>query len=796
MASETVHTYCPMCVAQCGVVAVVEDGRLTKIKPDSEHPNGGICIKGSAAPQIVYSPDRLRHPMKRTRPKGDADPGWVEISWEEALDTVASRLAAIKAQSGPEAVVFACVTPSGGASADFFPWLTRLGHAFGTPNRMSAIHVCTWNVSAGARHSYGTPTPSADYENTRCILLWGANPRATYPTAAQRISRARARGAKLIVVDPRRHNLARSADCWLRVRPGSDAALALALIHVLIEEKLFDEAFVRDWTTGPFLVRDDTQRLLTARDLAASGAAEGFVVWDSSRGAIAFYHPDQGYAENGVQPSLSGSYSCQLASGPSVTCKPAFALLAERAAQYAPERSESITWVGANDVRRAARLFATELPSCYFSWTGLEMHSNAMQINRAVCCFYALTGQFDQRGGNVLIATPPIGPVEGIQLLPREKAAIRLGLKDHPLGPPDFPGHVQASAVYEAILNQRPYQVRAMVCFGSDPLLNQCDGQRGKEALAALEFYVHMDMFANPSAAFADLLLPAATGWEYEALKIGFSGAGAKGASAEAACWTQMRKAVVPPAAGARSDLSVIFDLACRLGLREHFFGGDIERAWRHQLEPSGLTLEELRARPRGAMAAVTTQHRKYASINPQTARPRGFATPSRKLELYSTRFAAAGYDPLPCHEEPAESPLHSTDGALPLILTSFRTVQFVNEQHRNIPRLRNEVREPVIEIHPDTAAGLGVGDGEWVTVETAAAKIKLRAKFNDSLHPKVVSAHYGWWQACTELCLPAYDPLSPEGANGNLLIPNRHIDPISASVPHRSSMCRISRAV
>jgi Molybdopterin oxidoreductase Fe4S4 domain len=83
MASEVVHTYCPMCVAQCGVIAIVEDGRLTKIKPDPEHPNGGICIKGSAAPEVVYSPDRLRQPMKRTRPKGDPDPGWVQISWEE-----------------------------------------------------------------------------------------------------------------------------------------------------------------------------------------------------------------------------------------------------------------------------------------------------------------------------------------------------------------------------------------------------------------------------------------------------------------------------------------------------------------------------------------------------------------------------------------------------------------------------------------------------------------------------------------------------------------------------------------
>jgi anaerobic selenocysteine-containing dehydrogenase len=796
MATESIRTYCPMCVAQCGVVAIVEDGRFTKVRPDSEHPNGGICIKGSAAPEIVYSPDRLRHPMKRTRPKGDADPGWVEISWDEALETIASRLSSIKAQSGPEAVVLACGTPSGGGAADFGPWLTRFGNAFGTPNRLSSIHICTWNVSAGAKHSYGTPTPPPDYENARCILLWGANPRATFPTAAQRISRARARGAKLIVIDPRQNNLARSADCWLRVRPGSDAALALAMIHVLIEERLFDESFVREWTTGTFLVRDDTQRLLTAQDLAASGSAQSFVVWDSSRGAPVSYHPDQGYAEIGVQAAHGGTFSCHLASGATVTCQPALALLAERAAQYAPESSEDVTWVPADAVRSAARLFATERPSCYFSWTGIEMHSNAMQINRAVCCLYALTGQYDERGGNVLSATTPIRPVEGPQLLPKEKAAVRLGIKDHPLGPPGDPGHVQAATVYDAILTGQPYKVRAMVCFGSDPLLNHSDARRGEEALSALEFYVHMDFFANPSACFADLLLPSSTGWESEALKTGFSGSGAKGASDKASRWSQMRKAVLSPPPGTRSDLAVIFDLACRLGLGEHFFGGDIETAWRYQLEPSGLTLEQLRAQPLGAEAAVTTRYRKYASIDPQTVRPRGFATPSRKLELYSTRFAGAGYDPLPCHEEPAETPLGPTDGAFPLVMTSFRTIQFVNEQHRNIPRLRNDVREPVVEMHSDTAASLGIGDGDWVTVETAAAKVRLKATYNDSLHPKVVSAHYGWWQACKELALPGYDPLSAKGANVNLIIACKHIGPISASVPHRSRMCRVSKEI
>jgi len=209
MPIEQIHTYCPMGIAQCGVVATVEDGRFTKVTPDPEHPNGGICVKGSAAPEIVYSPDRLRHPMKRTRPKGDPDPGWVEISWDETLDTIANQLLEIRERYGAEAVVFGCSTPAGSAASDYHEWLTRLANAFGSPNWLSSIHICTWNVLFGLKYTFGTPTPPPDYENTRCILLWGANPRATFTTAAQRISKATARGAKLIVIDPREHELAR-----------------------------------------------------------------------------------------------------------------------------------------------------------------------------------------------------------------------------------------------------------------------------------------------------------------------------------------------------------------------------------------------------------------------------------------------------------------------------------------------------------------------------------------------------------------------------------------------------------
>ena len=201
-----------MCVSRCGVLATVEDGRLTKVTADPEHPNGCICVKGTAAPEIVYSPDRLQYPMRRTRPKGERDPGWVRISWDEAMALTASRLGEIKARYGPEAVVFGCATTAGTSAADFFPWVQRLANAFGSPNLLYANHLCGWHRSGSAQYTYGMSMPQPDYEQARCILLWGYNPQASQPADAMRISRAKARGAKLIVIDPRKAGVVDKAD--------------------------------------------------------------------------------------------------------------------------------------------------------------------------------------------------------------------------------------------------------------------------------------------------------------------------------------------------------------------------------------------------------------------------------------------------------------------------------------------------------------------------------------------------------------------------------------------------------
>jgi anaerobic selenocysteine-containing dehydrogenase len=331
-----------------------------------------------------------------------------------------------------------------------------------------------------------------------------------------------------------------------------------------------------------------------------------------------------------------------------------------------------------------------------------------------------------------------------------------------------------------------------MVLFGSGPLLGHGDALRGKAALEALDFYVHVDMFANPSATFADLLLPACTAWECEMPKASFVG------TEQTAVWSQFRHAVLQPLSESRPDLEIIFDLAQRLQLGEHFFDGDLEATWNYQLAPSRLTVNQLRAYPVGIKFATQTHFRKYAEIEAESGRPRGFNTPSRKLELYAPRFAAAGYDPLPVAQAAVDNPeseTHQTDQDYPLTLTSFRLLQFVDQQHRHLARLRRQVREPFMELHPDTAAALHIADGEWAILETVMGAIRLQAKYNASLHPRVIATPYGWWQGCQALGLAGYDPFRSHGANINLLIPNHTADPLSASVPHRSQMCRMRKA-
>jgi anaerobic selenocysteine-containing dehydrogenase len=787
-----IATFCPLCVSRCGARATVTDGTFT-LEPDPSHPTGqALCVKGRAAPEITAHPDRLRYPVRRTAPKGAADPGWQRISWDEALDTVADRLQGLAREHGPESVVFSSVSPSTSAIVDAVDWIQRLQRAFGSPNLAVSMELCGWGRYLASLYTYGASVPGQylpDLDRAGCILFWGYNPSVSRLSHATAATAAVRRGARLIVVDPRRTGLAAKADPWLRVRPGTDAALALAIMDVMIARGWYDEPFVRRWTNAPLLVRSDTGRLLRADELATGGGPSGHVAWDEVARQPVVVDPAARGAdvEDHDRLALAGTVEVPTVDGP-VVCRPAFDLLVAQCRATPPTLAEEITGVPAAEIERTAELLWGSRPVAFYTWSGLEQHSGTTQITRAINVLYALTGCLDAPGGNVLFTPVPTNPIAGMELLDPAQRAKAIGIADRPLGPARFE-FVTGEDLYTAALEGRPYRARGLVSFGANLVMAHGDSARGRDALQALDFHVHLDLFMSPTAEQADLVLPVTGAFEAEGLKVGFE------ISQEAQSLVQLRTPLVPPVGEARSDLQVIFDLATRLGLGERFFGGDLDAGWRHQLEPSGVSLEQLRGTPSGVRLPLRTRHRKYAAVGDDGV-PAGFATPTGRIELYAETFLDVGQPPLPTFTEPATSPRSRPDLAeeFPLVLTCAKSLHFCETQHRQIASLRRRAPDPPVELHPDTAAARGITKGDWVEIRTPRGRIRARAALNRTLAPDVVCAQHGWAQPCEQLGSPGHPPFGPDSANLNLVLGQTPSDPVSGSSPLRAQLCEVTR--
>jgi anaerobic selenocysteine-containing dehydrogenase len=528
-ARRRLHTYCALCIARCGAVAVLENGRFTRLEPDPGHPTGqALCAKGRAAPELVHHPERLTRPLRRTRPKGDPDPGWEPIPWDEALDQTAAAMRRVAERHGPQAVAFILSSPSTTAIADSSGFIQRLANSFGTPNAAITLDVCGWGRGFATRYTYGVGTCAAggsgampDIANSGCMILWGYNPSYTRITHATAVIEALKRGMRLIVIDPRHVGLANKADLWLRVRPGTDGALALGIANLMIERGWYDRDFIRDWSNGPLLVRADTGRLLTERDLTAAGDLRRTFAWDNAAARLVAYDTAAGhYGGNSSCLALEGEYRVVTAQG-EVVCHPVFELYTRLCRRYPPDVVEAICWIPRAQIEEAASLIWHSRPVSYYAWSGHEQHANVTQTARAMSLLYALTGSFDQPGGNVLLAVPPAAPITGDDLPSAKAMGPTLGLLERPLGPARW-GYYATSDLYRAIREGKPHPVHAVIGFGANMLLAHADGARGREALEQLEFYTHADLFMNPTAEMADIVLPVASAFEREGLKIGF----------------------------------------------------------------------------------------------------------------------------------------------------------------------------------------------------------------------------------------------------------------------------------
>ena len=381
------------------------------------HPTGqALCAKGRAAPELVYHPDRLLHPLKRTRPKGDPDPGWQRISWDEALDLDRrERCGGSPSEHGPESVVFSRRLPSTSAIVG----LARLDQAPDARLRHArticvSMELCGWGRYLAARYTYGTAGARGAYmpdlEHAGCILFWGYNPSIARIAHATATVAALKRGARLIVVDPRQAGLADKADSGCACGPAPTARSPSAIAGVMIERGWYDRGFRPRLDERPLLVRSDTGRLLTERDLSPAGSGDRYVAWDRVRAcAPVVYDPATGRYEAGRRRAcpLRRVRRSRTRTGTSV-CRPGFELVAELCRRLHPGD-------GRGDLRGRPRRRSSRPPGCSGrrgrspTTPGAASSSTPTPPRslRAIALLYALTGSFDCPGGNVLFPAVP-----------------------------------------------------------------------------------------------------------------------------------------------------------------------------------------------------------------------------------------------------------------------------------------------------------------------------------------------------------------------------------------------------
>jgi anaerobic selenocysteine-containing dehydrogenase len=688
-----VRTVCRSCHGGCGIIAYVKDGKVVKVEGDPSSPisHGSLCAKGIAITQLAYHPDRVRHPMKQSGGR------WRRIGWDEALDTVAENFRKVMAEHGPEAIII-----GQGTGRDFESHFSRFGNLLGTPNMLTAGHMC-YLSRIGATLTTCGRHPAIDYANNpRCIVMWGCNPLWTNPDEYKGVSfwRAYEKGAKLIVIDPRCGYLAKRADLWLQVRPGTDAALALGFFHAIIEEELYDRDFVAEHIHG----------------------------WD---------------------------------------------LFVERVKKdYPLDRVAEITWVKPELIRKAARLYATTKPAGIHWGVPTEQNINCTDFTRTAVGLMAATGNLDAPGGNVFHEPPgtrKISEFSAHPALSEEQRQKRLGGDRYRLAARMT--IITPKCAWDAILTGKPYPVKAGYLVATNPVVSRANAHEVYQALKQLDFLAVSDFFLTPTAELAQIFLPAGTWLEQDHVAENWKFHGYVLARQKVVqigeCW---------------QDHKIFMELGKRMGQK---WWDTLEDSLDWILAPTGLTWEQFK---KVGYLQGKPKYFKY--------REGGFSTPTRKVELYSTVFESWGVDPLPKYTEIPESPVSCPDLAAkyPYILNAgLRTPTFFHTANRQLPWLREIRPDPIVEIHPETAAQHAIDEGDWVQIESARGSAKLRAKLNTGIDPRVIVAEHGWW----------YPELKDDPGHGwdisniNLLTDNSHasMDPVMGATNLRVLLCSIRRA-
>ncbi|MDR0851134.1 MAG: molybdopterin-dependent oxidoreductase, partial [Clostridiales Family XIII bacterium] len=691
-------------------LVTVEDGVAVKIRPDPESPmsKGRLCPKGLAGLELLYHPDRLRYPMRRLGERGSG--GWERITWDEAYDTIAEKLLAVEREYGIESVAVAQ-----GTGRHHLTYVVRFANAIGTPNWFEpGTAQCFFPRVYTGEITFGFP-PVVDYYsdvNPETILVWGANPAVSGADCeSQFLFRdAIRKGSKLIVIDPRRNEIAEKAELFLQIRPGTDDALALGMLNIIIGEGLYDRKFVEEWCYG-------------------------------------------------------------------------FDELRRRAEEYPVTRVAGITGIPEDLILSAARLFAGSSSGSLEWGCAIEHTPNCLQTVRAIACILAVTGNIDKKGGFIegMHILPDIDNLAG--RLGEEQRAKRMGEGTYKLlaGRHRDQAAAHIPTLFNAIDTGKPYPVKALMLCGNNGLSGFADSRSTYETFQKPDFIASIELFMTPTTALADIVLPAASWLEVDAVYSAPS-------IADHVILSQQK--VVEPIGECKQDEVILMELCKRIGKD---YGAD--------------TLTELHE---GQLSFIRKNYPEFADLNMYKLRELGhvsvpveyerykkrgkFMTNTGKVELYCTEMEKYGYDPLPYYEEPPESPVSRPDllDRFPLILnTGERSPFFFISENRQMPALRKHNPYPVVQLHPNTAAKYGIRDGDWIWIESLRGRITQKAKVTDSMLEGVVNCQIGWW-------LPERKGDTTYGLfeiNANVLTGrNPPFDPAIGTYQLRALLCRIEK--
>ena len=498
--TKRVRSCCRGCgKMECGVWVIVENGRAIRTEGDESafQSMGNHCSKGQASLQAAYHPDRLYYPMKRTNARGEDDPGWVRISWDEAMSTIAQKMQECIDRYGGETVF--------GLSGTSRIWgmmaYGALGQLTGSPNMCIPWQVCKGpRFFATALNSMMQASWMETVGRPKVYTSWGTGPElSNYDDACRTVVDVAEKADTHIIVDPRLTNLGKEADVWLHLRPGTDGAMIMGWLNVLINNELYDDLFAKKWTNGPFLVCNDVEpsgfedyrftrgtyevktRLLKESDLKEDGDPHKFMVWDNLNNRMTYFDAGTGLWEGetwtpptvgheGMQehlipgvsqgwvpdptpfnpeidPALFGEFEVTLKDGRTSMVKPVWEYFVERVSEYTPEKVAEITGVPAETIEQAALTHMTRIdPSTGYGNGGIQYqlaieHScNAIAMVRAMDTYIGLTGNWDvpagHRGGTQgdFVFKAGLGAVApGIPNISADQFNKMVGIDDYPL---------------------------------------------------------------------------------------------------------------------------------------------------------------------------------------------------------------------------------------------------------------------------------------------------------------------------------------------------------------------------